>query len=204
MFLTWLLYGYMQADDKAVGGDAGSTPPPAETDAQPDVEPAPAARAASQTDEEIREPAAYYKSKFEQAERLLGKRQAELDGLKAKLDGLDVDKAQALQTEFDALKQQMETDRDSARADMLTALKKAAALEHGLPAELAARLVGDDEATIKADAEKLAALIPKGDAPRARVANGGAAGFSWDALDKMTPEQVAENLEEIIKSVGGK
>ncbi len=87
---------------------------------------------------------------------------AELRAKAEKADALeaeklsDIEKAQALAA---AAKAEAEAARAEAAAERMNALKTRIASEYELPIELAARLSGDDEDALKADAEGLAKLV---------------------------------------------
>ena len=81
----------------------------------------------------------------------LTSKDAEVEALKAKISDFESEKKaneesyQGMQKELSELK--------------LKALKTKVAMDAGLPADLADRLTGDDEETLKADAEKLASFV---------------------------------------------
>lgn len=99
---------------------------------------------------------------FDEAIKLRLKREKEeIEGLQAEVARLTTTNAE--------LTKQAETystdlsERDAKIAGYETAnLRTRIALQHGLPYDMASRLVGDDEASIKADAEALVALVGKG------------------------------------------
>lgn len=70
------------------------------------------------------------------------------------------EKAAAELSETEKLKRQLDETAAKLRAVELNNLKQRTAAAVGLPPELADRLQGDDEDTLKADAEKLAKLMP--------------------------------------------
>ena len=88
---------------------------------------------------------------LESIKEQLTSKDAELEALKAKITDFESEKKaneesyQGMQKELSELK--------------LKALKTNVAIEAGLPADLADRLTGEDEETLKADAEKLASFV---------------------------------------------
>ena len=79
----------------------------------------------------------------------------------AKFEEAEKKRQEAEMSEMDRLQAQLQTvqaERDALRID---GLKRRIAAEVGLPDALALRLNGDDEATLKADAEALALTLPK-------------------------------------------
>ena len=84
-----------------------------------------------------------------------------------------------LETEVDALKSTIEETNNAAKTHEQTIadlnkqiaeketvnLRTRIALQNGLPIDLADRLVGDDEESIKADAERLASFVSKKQTP---------------------------------------
>lgn len=104
----------------------------------------------------------------------VSKARDEAHGLRTRLKA-----AEPKLAEYDALVDAAKTDLERAQEAASTATERATkaersalayrvALEKGLPAELASRLQGDDEAALIADADKLRALIPEEPAaPRA-------------------------------------
>ena len=120
-------------------------------------------------------------------------------------------------SKLDALEAANKTELEKANDRAAAAEKRAADLEatnlrdriarkHNLPADLAARLVGADEAALEADAKKLQALV-KTDAPSVPakvpsidqgVAPAGDAPTQLTAADlkRMTPEQIVKARNE--------
>ena len=88
---------------------------------------------------------------LESIKEQLTSKDAEVEALKAKISDFESEKKaneesyQGMQKELSELK--------------LKALKTKVAMDAGLPADLADRLAGDDEETLKADAEKLASFV---------------------------------------------
>lgn len=88
---------------------------------------------------------------LESIKEQLTSKDAEVEALKAKISDFESEKKaneesyQGMQKELSELK--------------LKALKTKVAMDAGLPADLADRLTGDDEETLKADAEKLAPFV---------------------------------------------
>jgi hypothetical protein len=66
---------------------------------------------------------------------------------------------------YEKEKAEREKLAQTVEAERLNNVKLRIASEHKLPAQLAARLVGDDEDSLRADAAELAKLIPSGTAP---------------------------------------
>lgn len=74
-----------------------------------------------------------------------------------------------------------EKERDALRSSVL---RSRVAAKHDLPAELADRLQGDDEAALEEDAKRLAALVtPMGDMGARRGGGNGGAGGSADDMN---------------------
>lgn len=88
---------------------------------------------------------------LESIKEQLASKDSEIEALKAKITDFESEKKaneesyQGMQKELSELK--------------LKALKTNVAIEAGLPADLADRLTGEDEETLKADAEKLASFV---------------------------------------------
>jgi hypothetical protein len=93
--------------------------------------------------------------------------------------------------------QQTEAERQTAALNEATtraekaerdALRSSVALRKGLPANLAARLQGDDEASLEADADELLSLVPKNDGvtriPRPDSSQGSSARGSTNAAPR--------------------
>lgn len=90
----------------------------------------------------------------------------ERDELKARLDALEAEKLTELERtakERDEAKAALEAAQAVAKASHLEALKARIGAEKQLPAGLISRLIGDDEESIAADADKLLAELPKAD-----------------------------------------
>lgn len=138
---------------------------------------------------------AIIQKRVEQAKRVAeeetAKKYADYDDLKAKAG-----KATDLETELNKLKE------DAAGLDDLKAkihkyeidsVKTKVALEEGLPYEFAARLNGEDEETIKADAQAMAKLIK----PTQGAPIGGAEPIA-------TPKDAREaSLRQMARELGG-
>lgn len=88
---------------------------------------------------------------LESIKEQLTSKDAEVEALKAKI------------TDFESQKKSSEESIQSMQKELsevkLKALKSKIAMDAGLPADLAERLTGEDEETLKADAEKLASLV---------------------------------------------
>lgn len=124
--------------------DPGKQPGDADKDKDPDKD----------TDEKKRNREGYDQRKAaKEAEEL----RKELDGYKRR----EEDARKAKLTEEQRLKE----DHDSLKAEnerlKADSLRNKVAAEYKLPASLAARLIGSDEAAMRADAEELAQLLPK-------------------------------------------
>ena len=89
----------------------------------------------------------------------------DLEGIKEQLTSKDseIEALKAKITDFEGAKKANEESFNSMQKELselkLKALKTNVAIEAGLPADLADRLTGEDEETLKADAEKLAKKI---------------------------------------------
>lgn len=74
------------------------------------------------------------------------------------------EKRQTEQGEFKGLFEKAKTELDALKAQLkateLDALRARIGAEYGLPSQLAARLQGDDEATMRSDAETLKSALP--------------------------------------------
>ena len=88
---------------------------------------------------------------LEQTKEQLTSKDSEIEALKAKI------------TDFEGEKKASEESYQSMQKELselkLKALKTRVAMDAGLPADLADRLTGEDEETLKADAEKLAPFV---------------------------------------------
>ena len=88
---------------------------------------------------------------LEQTKEQLTSKDSEIEALKAKI------------TDFEGEKKASEESYQSMQKELselkLKALKTRVAMDAGLPADLADRLTGEDEETLKADAEKLASFV---------------------------------------------
>ncbi len=123
---------------------------------------------AASEQQEIRDPVAYAKAQEEKFQRLLSKREQELEAknaeyakLEARLKSFESEQTEQLRQELAALKQADEERTAELASAKLTAMRAKVGAAAGLPAELIDRLQGDTEDAIKEDAERLAALIPK-------------------------------------------
>lgn len=128
--------------------------------------------------EEIRDPLAKLRAEEEKFARLAAKKDAQLEELKARLEQMESAQAEQFRQQLDDMKRQsdealaaLEAAKAEAAAARLDAMRSSVALATGLPPELASRLRGDDEEALRADAEKLAALIGS-KSPTPRAANG--------------------------------
>lgn len=88
---------------------------------------------------------------YESIKEQLTTKDADIEALKAKI------------SDFESEKKTQEDSYQSMQKELaemkLKALKTKVAMDAGLPADLADRLTGDDEETLKADAEKLASFV---------------------------------------------
>lgn len=114
----------------------------------------------------------------EELDRIIQERLSREEGKFADYDEIKTRNA-ALETEVDALKSTIEETNNAAKtheqtiadlnkqiADKETVnLRTRIALQNGLPIDLADRLIGSDEESIKADAERLAGLVSKKQTP---------------------------------------
>jgi Sec-independent protein translocase protein TatA len=102
--------------------------------------------------QDLRKEAAEYRVKAKEADEARRKRDAdEAEAGKAKLRE---------EKKYDELVKQLEAEKAAREAELLALRRRAIASEAGLPAELAARLVGTTDDEIKADAEALKKLLP--------------------------------------------
>ena len=89
----------------------------------------------------------------------------DLEGIKEQLTSKDseIEALKAKITDFESEKKANEESYQGMQKELselkLKALKTNVAIEAGLPADLADRLTGEDEETLKADAEKLASFV---------------------------------------------
>lgn len=89
----------------------------------------------------------------------------DLEGIKEQLTSKDseIEALKAKITDFEGAKKANDESFNSMQKELselkLKALKTNVAIEAGLPADLADRLTGEDEETLKADAEKLASFV---------------------------------------------
>lgn len=154
------------------------TPPP---DAQKEKQTGtatPPEKPAAETDEQvpdIQNPQAYIKAMEDKYQRLISKRdeklteqQTQIERLQSQLNGIEEGKAKSFGDELSELKKSVEEERAAAQKERaeaqkatLEALRVKVVTELGLPLELAQRLNGSTESELRADAEKLAAIIPK-------------------------------------------
>jgi hypothetical protein len=137
------------------------TPPPAQTQQQPD----PAQVELQKKLDEALSKLGEYQTKEQQAQR----EKEEADRKKAEENG----EFKTLLEKAEAEKEQLKTEL--AKRDREALLNKVAT-KHKLPAEIAARLVGETEADLEKDAEKLAKVVqtqqtpPAGNGQRPRPA----------------------------------
>lgn len=126
-------------------------------------------------------------------------RYSDYEDLKAKAARL-AELEQAEMSELDKLKKQL-ADKDAliasaqqaADAERLNSLRLRVGQEHNLPVEIAQRLIGEDEETIRADAVKMQALI-KVEAPRVPnidATAGGGQSSTGGGSGKLSPGQIA-------------
>jgi hypothetical protein len=106
-------------------------------------------------------------------------------------------------------------EREKARAAELEArlaqrerdiLRRDVAARHNLPPALAARLQGDDEAAMAADAAELAKLLPapgSGASPT-NPASGRGATLTADDIRKMSPDEINARWDEVSRAVAGR
>lgn len=143
--------------------------PPAPLAPADDQTPAPAAGGETHgTPDEIKDPAAYTRAMEEKYQRLLSKRETSLQEALATIAKLNDEKknledkqASLVQERIGLLESELKREMDAAQTAKIEALQVKIAVEAGLPLELAERLQGTNEAELKADADKLAALLPK-------------------------------------------
>ena len=114
----------------------------------------------------------------EELDRIIQERLSREKGKLADYDKIKTRNA-VLETEVDALKSTIEETNNAAKTHEQTIadlnkqiaeketvnLRTRIALQNGLPIDLADRLVGDDEESIKADAERLASFVSKKQTP---------------------------------------
>lgn len=114
----------------------------------------------------------------EELDRIIQERLSREKGKIADYDEIKTRNA-ALETEVDALKSTIEETNNTAKTHEQTIadlnkqiaeketvnLRTRIALQNGLPIDLADRLIGSDEESIKADAERLAGLVSKKQTP---------------------------------------
>lgn len=103
---------------------------------------------------ELRKEAGDHRSKLRQIERAQADAEEKQKAEQGEFKGL-FEKAK---TELDALKAQL-------KAAELDAMRSRIGAEFGLPAQLAARLRGDDEVALRADAETLKGALPTSSTP---------------------------------------
>ncbi len=103
----------------------------------------------------------------------LGKARSEAQNLRKRLKDAEPDLRQlaelrqASQTESERQMVALNEAQQRAEKAERDALRASVALRKGLPAKLAARLQGDDEASLEADADELLSLVPPDSTPRA-------------------------------------
>lgn len=125
---------------------------------------------------------------------------ATLDDVNAKLSGMET------------MLKAVDEDRKKAEKAAFDATRKAVALKHGLPPELADRLVGKDEAELEADALKIAGVLPKqapganGSGSSASPANpaGTPATLTLEEIKNMTPQEIVKRRTEVQAVLAGK
>lgn len=114
----------------------------------------------------------------EELDRIIQERLSREKGKIADYDEIKTRNA-ALETEVDALKSTIEETNNAAKTHEQTIadlnkqiaeketlnLRTRIALQNGLPIDLADRLIGSDEESIKADAERLSGLVSKKQTP---------------------------------------
>lgn len=139
----------------------------------------------------LRDEAAGWRTKLRDAEKQLQALAAEAD--KRKTAELEANK------EFEALAGQYKAELEALRGEVksrdLALLRTRIGTELGLPAALAERLAGEDEDSIRADAEKIKALMPTPAQPSATTAGATTA--------KPTGQPLGANRDHLRKLVYG-
>ncbi len=119
-----------------------------------------------------------------------------------KLDAFEKAEADRKSAEMTDL-QKAQAEADKLKSELTAARREAIAARHGLPPELAARVVGDTPEDMDADAAKLAALITKpAQQPAAQSQSSPAApaatpALSPDVIAKMTPAEINKQWEAV-------
>lgn len=137
----------MDEQPQAQPGQAPNTPPAPVEPATESVDALP--EWAQKMIKELRKEAGDHRSKLRQIERAQADAEEKQKAEQGEFKGL-FEKAKS---ELDALKAQL-------KATELDALRARIGAEYGLPSQLAARLQGDDEATMRSDAETLKSALP--------------------------------------------
>lgn len=173
---TQATQGQPAAGETSAQGTATSSTQQQPEQRQPSQSNTPVAPDATQADagsattdgDEIRDPAAYAKAQEEKFQRLLDKKekalqdsQVQLTKLEARLKTMEESQQADFQKELDELKSSLEKERQEAETARVENLRMKVAVAAGLSPDLAERLKGTTEEEIKADAEKLAKLLPK-------------------------------------------
>lgn len=130
-------------------GEMPTTPEPEKVAVQPEPKPA-------QTLEQVAAELEAARKALKDANREAADRRKKLEAY----EKAEQEKAAAELSETDKLKKQLEETAAKLRAVELNNLKQRTAAAVGLPPELADRLQGETEDDLKADAEKLAKLMP--------------------------------------------
>lgn len=102
----------------------------------------------------------------------------------------DAEEAKGLATQAGEQIKSTEGERDTARTE---ATRLRVAMEAGLPVALALRLQGDNEEALKKDAESLAELVKKDDAPRGPQLPG-----------PTTPPEDEPDMNKLIRQAAGR
>lgn len=103
-------------------------------------------------------------------------------------------------TETERLKAELAEAKQAAKAREIEALKLRAATKHGLADDLMEFLTGEDEATIIAQAEKLAARLKANSLPESGKRSPGGGGA--EAQQAAAEERIREDLARRIPAVG--
>lgn len=139
-------------------GHVDATPAPSAT--ATNAEPAPAdAGDANPQNGDISNPEAYYKAQAEKFERLFRKAEEQATAATLKLKDREGEDVQQINQQLETLRAELQAERQKAEQERLTALKLRIGAQHNLDPEIAMRLVGDDEAALSEDAQKLAAKV---------------------------------------------
>lgn len=192
---------YRSADGGAGGG--GSINPSTPNDGVPPAEDAnkqPNQQTPETEQKQPENPLAYWQAQAEKFERLHKKATEEATTVKALLEQVQNDTVKQLTEKFNALQQELETERKRASEATIEALRARVAGEFKLGGEAVGFLTASDEEGLRKQAEQLAKLagVKSTPPPTGNVGNpAGNGGLTLEDYKKMTPQEVKARLDEV-------